>query len=33
LIHANALFDAVGDVMDQGKAEGLLYRIETPAVA
>ena len=33
LIDASALFTAVADVIDQGKAEGLLYRIETPAAA
>ena len=33
LIDANALFDAVAEVIDQGRAEGLLYRIETPAAA
>jgi len=33
LIDANALFGAVSEVIDQGKAEGLLYRIETPAAA
>jgi aminoglycoside 3-N-acetyltransferase len=28
LIDASALYDAVGEVIDQGDAEGLLYRIE-----
>ena len=33
LIAAAALFGAVAEVIDSGKAEGLLYRLETPAVA
>jgi len=33
LIDANALFGAVGEVIDQGKAEGLLYRINAPVAA
>jgi aminoglycoside 3-N-acetyltransferase len=33
LIDSGALFDATAEVIDQGKAEGLLYRIETPAAA
>ncbi len=33
LIDAGALFDATAEVIDQGRAEGLLYRIEAPAAA
>ena len=33
LIDANALFDAVAEVVDQGRAEGLLYRLDAPAAA
>ena len=33
LIDARALFDAVAEVIDEGRAEGLLYRLETPAAA
>ena len=33
LIDANALFDAVAEVVDQGCAEGLLYRLDAPAAA
>ena len=32
-IDANALFEAVGAVIDEGAAEGLLYRINRPAAA
>ena len=32
-IDAAALFEVVGAVIDEGAAEGLLYRIETPALA
>jgi len=33
LIDAGALFDATAEVIDGGRAEGLLYRLETPAAA
>jgi aminoglycoside 3-N-acetyltransferase len=32
-IDASALFEVVGAVIDEGAAEGLLYRIEAPALA
>jgi len=33
LIDAGGLFDTVAEVIDQGRAEGLLYHLETPAAA
>jgi len=33
LIDANTLFDAVSEVIDDGRAQGLLYRLDTPAAA
>jgi len=33
LIDADALFNATAEVIDQGRAEGLLYRLEAPAAA